>query len=179
MFDHAIRHDEGLDDDSPRRLVRRAVRAVIRRDGRLLLVYSPDIDEYKFPGGGLEPGESEAEALSREVLEEVGAVVGSVGPRIGVITEYKRPMEAELDLFVMVSTYHEVELLSEGHEQRLDGYEAALGFEPRWVSLSDAIRKNEATMASGGPKVSSWIARDTWALKALASGLAKPPASHP
>jgi len=169
MFEQSIWHVEGLDADSPRRLVRRAVRAVIRRDDRLLLVYSPDIDEYKFPGGGLEPGESEAEALSREVLEEVGAVVASVGSRIGVITEFNRPKEAGLDLFVMVSTYHEVEISSEGHAQRLDSYEAVLGFEPRWVSLSDAIRKNQATMASAGPKVSSWIARDTWALMALAS----------
>ncbi len=169
MFEHSIWHVEGLDADSPRRLVRQAARAVIRRDARLLLIYSPAIDEYKFPGGGLEPGEGEAEALAREVLEEVGAVVGRVGPRIGVITEYLHPREADLDLFMMVSAYLEVEISSEGHAQRLDSYEAALGFEPRWVSLSDAIRKNEATMASGDPKVSSWIARDTWALKALAS----------
>jgi 8-oxo-dGTP diphosphatase len=61
---------------------RRGVVGVARRDGRLLVirrsqsVVAPGI--YCFPGGGIEPGESEEEALVREFREEVGAAITPV-----------------------------------------------------------------------------------------------------
>lgn len=66
----------------------RCVGAVIRdAAGRLLLVrraHSPGAGQWSLPGGRVEPGESDEQALSREVGEEtglrvrVGAVVGTV-----------------------------------------------------------------------------------------------------
>lgn len=50
---------------------RHAVRAVILDEDRILMVQSNKGD-YKFPGGGIEKGESPEEALVREVLEETG-----------------------------------------------------------------------------------------------------------
>ncbi len=49
---------------------RSAVRAVICRGRELLMVYSANVGDYKFPGGGVDSGESHAQALAREVLEE-------------------------------------------------------------------------------------------------------------
>ena len=56
-------------------------------DGRLLLLDSTDPARpgtrwWELPGGGVEPGESELEALVREVLEETGLAVEpvAVGP---------------------------------------------------------------------------------------------------
>ncbi len=58
---------------------RRGVVAVVVRDGRLLVirrsqwVLAPRT--YCFPGGGIEAGESEHEALVRELREELGVEV--------------------------------------------------------------------------------------------------------
>ena len=56
--------------------------ALIERDGHLLLarrrVDAPRGGLWEFPGGKVEPGESEREALARELDEELGITV-SVG----------------------------------------------------------------------------------------------------
>jgi 8-oxo-dGTP diphosphatase len=44
-------------------------------DRRLLLVRSEDQEAFYLPGGSIEPGETEAEALHREVAEELGVVL--------------------------------------------------------------------------------------------------------
>ena len=60
----------------------RVVAAVVRRGGRLLLTCRPPGGRFglmwEFPGGKVEPGESPAQALVRELREElgVGAVAG-------------------------------------------------------------------------------------------------------
>src|SRR4051812_888206 len=57
--------------------VRVAAKAIIMREGRLLVTRNVDAEGTFFllPGGGQEHGESLPEALRREVLEEVGVPV--------------------------------------------------------------------------------------------------------
>jgi 8-oxo-dGTP diphosphatase len=50
----------------------RAAGGVIVRDGSVLLVHRPRYDDWSFPKGKLEPGESWEEAAVREVAEETG-----------------------------------------------------------------------------------------------------------
>ena len=49
--------------------------AIFDERGRLLLTRRADNDQWCLPGGGMEPGESAAEACEREVLEETGLSV--------------------------------------------------------------------------------------------------------
>jgi len=72
------------------------VQAVVREGDRILLAIRGDLRGWELPGGHLEPGESEAMALAREVLEETGLEI-EVGPLVG---RYRRtgfhPHEARI-----------------------------------------------------------------------------------
>ncbi len=77
----------------------RVVAAVIRRGSRILIARRRDGGErggqWEFPGGKVEPGESEAAALRREILEELGCEV-DVG-RLLVRHRHRYPdLEVEL-----------------------------------------------------------------------------------
>ena len=56
------------------------VAALIRKDGKYLIakrLYSKDTiaGKYEFPGGKLEMGETEEQAIEREIMEEFGVTV--------------------------------------------------------------------------------------------------------
>ena len=53
-----------------------AAGGVVVRDGRVLLVHRPRYDDWSFPKGKLDPGESFEEAAVREVEEETGVRAG-------------------------------------------------------------------------------------------------------
>ncbi len=76
-----------------RTLTEVAVGLVFDRDGRVLLGQRPAGKPYagwwEFPGGKLEPGESVAEALARELHEELGIEVRSSQPWI--VREHSYP----------------------------------------------------------------------------------------
>jgi mutator protein MutT len=61
----------------------RVLAAVVERDGRYLICQRPPHKRHgglwEFPGGKLEPGESDAEAARRELHEELGVTVEAVG----------------------------------------------------------------------------------------------------
>ena len=69
-----------------------AVGILIRRDGQLLFASRPEGKPYsgywEFPGGKLEPGETVAHALKRELHEELGIDIGSVCPWVVRVFDY-------------------------------------------------------------------------------------------
>ena len=72
MNDDVLEHE----DDPP---LRRGAIAVCVHDGEVLVIQRSQLVEapgaYCFPGGAIEPGESQEEALVRELREELGADV--------------------------------------------------------------------------------------------------------
>ncbi len=71
------------------------VGAVIKDDqGRLLLIkrgHEPGAGLWSLPGGRIEPGETDAEALVRETREETGLTV-QAGPLLGTV---RRPVPGD------------------------------------------------------------------------------------
>jgi 8-oxo-dGTP pyrophosphatase MutT (NUDIX family) len=74
----------GPDADALR--IREAVRAIVLDpDDRILLVqfrFPATGEHWALPGGGLEPGESDHQALHRELTEEVGLTGAHIGPHV-------------------------------------------------------------------------------------------------
>jgi 8-oxo-dGTP diphosphatase len=78
------------------------VAAVIRRAGRILITrrhgHAERGGQWEFPGGKVEPGESEEDALRREILEELGCDV-AVGALLARTVHRYSDLEVELAFF--------------------------------------------------------------------------------
>jgi 8-oxo-dGTP diphosphatase len=68
----------------PSTFYRVTVKALIFDEQHRLLVCVNDEDGYEIPGGGWEHGESMSDCLARELDEELGLQLDSVGPVVGV-----------------------------------------------------------------------------------------------
>lgn len=81
------------------------VAAVIEHDGRFLCVQRPPSKyeytskKFEFPGGKIEEGESEQEALKREIDEELSMQI-TIGEKL-LMVEHQYP-----DFFLVMHTYH-------------------------------------------------------------------------
>lgn len=145
-------------------LVRPSVRGIIIRGGTIGMVHSLKYDYYKFPGGGIEQGESHTDALIREVAEEAGL---SVIP--GTIREYgyvHRIQKGEKEaVFIQDNYYYLCEAEAELRPQRLDDYEADEQFTLEFVNPMQAIAANREN--DHGPKNRVMIEREALVLELL------------
>jgi 8-oxo-dGTP pyrophosphatase MutT (NUDIX family) len=148
-------------------ITREAVRAIILVNARLLLIHSTYDGDYKFPGGGIKPGEDHHSALAREINEESGARLKTVTGEYGRVIEYDRPIEKRFDLFKMTSYYYLCEVDSHIGVQHLDEYEYELGFTPEWITIEDAIAINQTLLDEQPQRVQRWVNRETTVLRLL------------
>lgn len=159
-------HDKNINLES-KTFYREAVRGIIFRDGKLLMVYSTVNGDYKFPGGGVDVGESHTETLCREIREECGAEVTQVTGELGKIEEYAvDTIKENYETFKMTSYYYFCEISRELGTQKLDDYEEELGYKPEWVDRDMAIEKNKRKLANPS-SFSRWMKRETFVLEML------------
>jgi len=150
---------------------RAAVRAVVIQGEELLMVYSPVNGDYKFPGGGVGRDENPQVALKREVAEECGIQLIQVLGEIGSIIEYAIPMKTGFDVFKMTSSYYLCEVDTALEEQRLDPYEADLGFQPVWMNIETAIQTNKTVLDTDTKRPPQWTAREVFMLEYIRTNL--------
>lgn len=147
---------------------REAVRGVIQQGGEILMVHTLERD-LKFPGGGVEEGECHQETLRREILEETGHEVSSIGRKIGQVVERRADHKDHGGIFEMISHYYLCEGAVKSGEQNLSDYEIELDFQPRWVNMKDAYHSNRKLLEEQ-PGIRSWVKRETAVLRILMEG---------
>ncbi len=89
----------------------RVAAGVVRREGRVLLTRRPPGGPlgllWEFPGGKLEPGESPAQALVRELREELG--VGAVAHEALAVETHEYPHGLAVEIHFLRCTLDSTE----------------------------------------------------------------------
>ena len=168
FFNEEIYRDDKklLDFNNGKIILRKAVRAIILKNDKILMVFLGKTKEYKFPGGGVEENEIPEEALKREVLEEVGYTVNKVIEKIGTMTEYAIANEGKGNIFKMVSEYYIADVEDNQNEQELDEYEKELKYKPYWIEIEKAYNVNK-DIIDNKSDITPWIKRETRVLEIL------------
>lgn len=128
------------------------------------MVHSLKYDYYKFPGGGIEAGESLEQALQREVAEESGLQVIPQSIReYGLVHRVQKGKKEAM--FIQDNYYFLCDVEAEVHPQHLDDYEAEERFTLEYVDPTHAIRINREE--DHGPKDQIMLEREAKVLEQL------------
>ena len=123
--------------------VRNSARSIIIKNKRVAMIHSMKYDYYKFPGGGIENGESPVDAMIRETREESGLIVKpDTVKEYGYVHRIQRSDRDETECFIQDNYYYLCETADEISLQELDDYEAKERFTLEYVEPDAAIRKN-------------------------------------
>ena len=140
-----------------KRFVRPSVRGIILKGEKIAMVHSLKYNYYKFPGGGIEEGESYSAALCREVREEAGLQVKKDSIReYGLVPRLEKGRRGEV--FVQDNFYYFCEAETRPVSQDLDAYEAEEQFTLSYVDPRLAIRVNR--LSPHGPKNQTRLERE-------------------
>lgn len=159
-------YDEKNYNPDWKRCVRKAVRAVILRGDKIALIKCQKEGFYKFPGGGIEEGETRLETLIRETGEEAGLRIKPDSVReFGVMREVRAGLFGE-EIFDQTSYYYLADVEDQIMEQDLDKYEEEMGYELVWIRIREAYETN---MKIGEEKQykTTFLLRESHVLKCL------------
>ena len=105
-------------------------RAVILRDGDILLMHESLQDLWLIPGGGMEEGETPEKCCVREAEEETGLLVRPER-RFLTLSEY-------YEEYCYITYYFICSIAGTGH-MALTEMEKARGARPEWLPLEEAM----------------------------------------
>lgn len=153
-------------DHNWKKYIRPSARGIIIREGTIAMIYSQKYDYYKFPGGGIEKGESIEQALIREVAEESGLrVIPESVQEYGLVHRIQKSLCEEI--FVQDNYYYLCDAEEHLCKQKLDRYEADERFALEFVDPAYAIGVNRTR--EHGPKSQQMIEREARVLETLIS----------
>lgn len=147
-----------------RRLIRPSARAIYIKNGLIAMVHSVKYNYYKFPGGGIEVGETPIDAVIREAEEEAGLMI--IKKSIKEYGYVKRIQKSEiLDVFEQDNFYYFVECENDVLEQKLDDYEEEEKFTLEFMNPIDVIKINKEK--NHGPADQIMLDREAMVLEIL------------
>ena len=113
---------------------RPSARAIILKDGRVLLNYLSKYDCYEFPGGGIGAGETPEHALQRKVAEETGRIVVPESVReFGIVITRQQDSSDPDGILEQENCYYFCDVTDEYTPGKPDGHMLPNGAEPVWV----------------------------------------------
>ena len=105
-------------------------RAVVVRDGMILLSRETKSGWWLVPGGGMEEGETPEDCCIRETEEETGFIVKPLRQFLTLYEYYEE--------YRYISHYFICEITGTG-QMHLTDAEKHRGLEPQWLSLQEAV----------------------------------------
>lgn len=116
------------------------VSGMIRHEGRVLLVCQgpPRSPRWMLPGGGVDPGESLASALARELREELGCAACAVAEPVALIESIAPESHSSGRHLIHVVFRVDVPDVANAHERR-DGRSDPAVHEVRWVAADELL----------------------------------------
>ena len=151
-----------------RSFTRNSARSIIIRNGKIAMIHSLKYDYYKFPGGGIEPGESDIDVLIRETAEEAGlTVVPDTIREYGYVHRIQKSTVEEDEYFIQDNYYYLCDVEEGVRPQKLDSYESEEHFTLEYVKPETAILSNRTK--DHGPKDPVMLEREARVLEMLLS----------
>ncbi len=124
---------KSIEFNNPR--IRKGARGIIiREDGKIAIFNKTNKNEYKLPGGGIDPGETPQAAFIREALEETGCKVEII-KELGTIEEHK-----SLDNFKQISYLFVAKVLENNNSLNLTQKEKDEGARLLWLDKNEALK---------------------------------------
>lgn len=160
---HVLRKFDDQNYDNTLPIIKRiAVRAIFYKDGKMAMVTSQVHQYYKFPGGGVEVGETKEDALIRETQEETGLRIKRQSIKPFGYTIEKRMSLFEKAIFLQYSYYYIVDVEEDIGTPHLVDYEISEGFQLVFVDPLQAIVENDLVFQEKGY---TFLQRENYILK--------------
>lgn len=105
---------------------------LLEHDGEVLMLWQPHRTGWSLPGGFMDKGETPAEAVQRELREEIGIAIDPGDP----ITVRVDPVKRGIDVIFRVKLDHRPEVALSTEARR-----------SRWVRPDDLIDADATTLA--------------------------------
>ena len=151
-----------------RSFTRDSARSIIIRNGKIAMIHSLKYDYYKFPGGGIEPGEGNIDALIRETAEEAGLTVIPDSIReYGYVHRIQKSTVKVDECFIQDNYYYLCDAEEGVKPQKLDDYESDEQFTLEFIMPETAILSNRNK--DHGPKDPIMLEREARVLEMLLS----------
>lgn len=153
-------------------LRRKAVRGIILKEQKILMLYTERYDDFSFPGGGIDDQEDEIVALHRELREEAGVLIKGEPKHFGFVTEHTPYWKPQWPIRYQKSHWYECDIHDEQTATAMEDYEIANGMKPLWLTLDEAIKHNHKVIQAQPDSMGLSIHRETLVLERVAEELA-------